>query len=277
MSGVPAKRKPAGAPMWIVTFADLMSLLVCFFVLLISFSIQDTLKLQIVAGSMREAFGVQPEARKAGIIERDGNPMRSNHKFLQNLHIEVPEPVDQVGPATNNRQADSIITGEDMQFATTAATLRQALQTLPEITELSRHIVVEQTPDGLAIQLIDQDGRSMFAEGSSQPTERIRTILNAISPVLRDVQNRIRIAGHTAAGAGERTLAGGMWALSSERANAVRSILQDNGIPLDRFSSIQGFGDTDPMFPDNPFLAANRRVTVTLLYEAPPVPELGFK
>ncbi|NND48762.1 MAG: hypothetical protein HKN60_00755, partial [Rhizobiales bacterium] len=70
------KAGDAGAPAWIVTFADLMSLLVCFFVLIISFSIQDKEKLQIVAGSMREAFGVKPDSRRAGFIEIEGEPVR---------------------------------------------------------------------------------------------------------------------------------------------------------------------------------------------------------
>ena len=67
------QQQPSGPPEWLVTFADLMSILVCFFVLLISFSIQDKHKLQVVAGSMREAFGIKYVARKAGMIEREGS------------------------------------------------------------------------------------------------------------------------------------------------------------------------------------------------------------
>ena len=65
---------PVGAPLWMVTFADLMSLLVCFFVLIISFSVPDTKKLKIVAGSMRDAFGFQREVIVTGMVEIDGNP-----------------------------------------------------------------------------------------------------------------------------------------------------------------------------------------------------------
>jgi chemotaxis protein MotB len=60
--------------------------------------------------------------------------------------------------------------------------------------------------------------------------------------------------------------------LSAGRAIAVREILAANGIPDDRFASVSGKSDTEPMFPDNPYLAANRRVTITLLKEAPPIP-----
>ena len=70
------KKADAGIPEYMVTFADLMSILVCFFVLLISFSIQDKEKLQVVAGSMKDAFGIQFENRKAGMIEIEGAPVR---------------------------------------------------------------------------------------------------------------------------------------------------------------------------------------------------------
>src|SRR5438477_369462 len=72
-----AKKKAAahgGGHGWFVTFADLMGLLVAFFVMLVAFSTQDQKKLQIVAGSMREAFGVQYQIRYSGIIEVDGLP-----------------------------------------------------------------------------------------------------------------------------------------------------------------------------------------------------------
>src|SRR5918994_6555823 len=84
---------PVGAPTWMVTFADLMSLLVCFFVLIISFSVPDTLKLNIVAGSMRDAFGFQREMIVTGMVEIDGNP---RYEYAQDL---VPVAVkDKVGP-----------------------------------------------------------------------------------------------------------------------------------------------------------------------------------
>lgn len=78
-----ARRKEGGhggGHGWFVTFADLMGLLVAFFVMLVAFSTQDQQKLQIVAGSMREAFGVQTETRYSGIIDVDGKPNRTKPK-----------------------------------------------------------------------------------------------------------------------------------------------------------------------------------------------------
>src|SRR5437588_12873982 len=78
-----ARRKDAGhggGHGWFVTFADLMGLLVAFFVMLVAFSTQDQKKLQIVAGSMREAFGVQTAVRYSGVIDVDGLPQRPKPK-----------------------------------------------------------------------------------------------------------------------------------------------------------------------------------------------------
>ena len=79
-NGTQENREPPASRNGWVTFADLMSLLVCFFVLIISFSIQDQEKLQVVAGSMKDAFGIMKVQQKSGVIERDGNPERTHLK-----------------------------------------------------------------------------------------------------------------------------------------------------------------------------------------------------
>src|ERR1700689_264221 len=88
----------AGGHGWFVTFADLMGLMMSFFVMLVAFSTMDNNKLKIVAGSMREAFGVQTEARYSGIIESDGLPTRPKLKNVEHISPEessnTPTPDD---------------------------------------------------------------------------------------------------------------------------------------------------------------------------------------
>jgi len=124
----------------------------------------------------------------------------------------------------------------------------------------------------LNISLVDQDGRSMFPDGSTQPYDRTRRVLEKIAASVRRMPNRVTVTGHTAAARPGGRAFGSPWDLSAGRAITVREILASNGVPDDRFSSVAGKSDTEPMFPDNPYLAANRRVTVTLLNEAPPLP-----
>ncbi len=103
----------------------------------------------------------------------------------------------------------------------------------------------------------------MFADGSREPYERTRKILEKLAPTLRRLPNRISITGHTAAHKA-RHAAGlaGIWEISTGRAMAVREMLAANGVPDDRFAAVTGKADTEPMFPDNPYLAANRRVGI---------------
>ena len=152
------------------------------------------------------------------------------------------------------------------------ATLRQALQKLPEIAESSRNIVFETTKEGVNVSLVDQDGRSMFREGSVDPYEHTRRVLEALAPALSRLPNRLSITGHTAAARPGSARAVEPWNLTAGRALAVREILSGAGVPNDNVASVVGRADTEPVFPDNPFIAPNRRVTITLLNASPPVP-----
>lgn len=258
---------------WYVTFADLMALLMAFFVVVAASSTQDKEKMAAAVGSVREAFGVQTDvATQGGIMEVDGLPVRSHTKNVATVQphdsTSRPAPLDDgVGGAMQ--------AGRDFSYAQAAATLRQAMQDMPEINEISRHVMIEERPDGIAIQLMDQDGRSMFAEGSRQPYERTRRALVAIAEVLRGLSQPIAISGHTSAKNEIGAPGYGPWDLSADRANAVRQTLENSGVPADRFQSVAGRAGSEPLFPDNPYLAANRRVTILLMQEAPPVPQGG--
>ena len=83
---------------------------------------------------------------------------------------------------------------------------------------------------------------------------------------------RISITGHTSASRVPPRPGYGPWELSADRANAVRKILEDEGVPTAHFFMVAGKADTQPLFPDDPYVAANRRVTITLMREAPPLP-----
>jgi len=260
----------SGGHGWFVTFADLMALLMAFFVMLTAFSTQDQKKLQIVAGSMREAFGSQKESRYAGIIEADGMPVR---KHLKNAEKVPPTQASEFTTPPPNREKDTTNTriAFDRAAAQAIASLRQALQNLPEILDDSKNVVVEETANGLDIRIVDQDGRSMFGEGETEPFERTRKLFEALAGQIREMPNAIRITGHSSAQRRNgRTIDG--WRLSTGRALAVRDILSRAGVPPERFESVSGRADTDPMFPDDPTIAANRRVSIVLIRAAPPVP-----
>jgi chemotaxis protein MotB len=150
--------------------------------------------------------------------------------------------------------------------------LRQALQDMPDITELSKHLMIEETKQGLNIEIVDQDGRSMFADGSKEPYERTRRLIQKLAGPLKAAVFRISISGHTSASRLPPPVGYGPWELSADRANAVRRLLEAEGVPPSHIYMVAGRADTLPLFPDDPYIAANRRVTITLMREEPPLP-----
>jgi chemotaxis protein MotB len=264
-------RGHAGGHGWFVTFADLMALLVAFFVMLVAFSTQDQVKLQVVAGSMRDAFGVQDKVRYSGIIEVLGLPTRP--KLKNAAQIDPSEASATPAPDEKDTQRTYGANFQhDSKFALASASLRQALQEMPEIAEVSKHIMVEETKQGLNIEIVDQDGRSMFPDGAKEPFERTRKIIQKLAPSLKAMPYRMSIVGHTASSKVPAKPGYGPWELSADRANAVREILAGEGLPSGNIYMVAGKSDTDPLFPDNPSMSPNRRVTITLMREEPPLP-----
>jgi chemotaxis protein MotB len=256
---------------WYVSFADLMGLMMSFFVMLVAFSTMDNNKLKIVAGSMREAFGVQADVRYSGIIESDGLPTRP--KLKNAAHVPPEETSNTPTPDELER---SVTRGArlkvDREFALASASLRQALQDMPELTEISKHIMFEETSQGLNLEIVDQDGRSMFPDGSKVPYDRTRRLIEKLAGPLKATPLRISIIGHTAAGFVPARSDYGAFDLSADRANAVRQILEREGLPPAHIFAVSGKADSQPLFPDDPSLSANRRVTITLMREDPPLP-----
>jgi chemotaxis protein MotB len=97
-----------------------------------------------------------------------------------------------------------------------------------------------------------------------------------MATALKAMPNRITISGHTAASRLPPRPGYGPWELSADRANAIRQVLEAEGVPSGRILMIAGRADTQPLFPDDPYIAANRRVTITVMQEEPPLP-VGFK
>ena len=112
----------------------------------------------------------------------------------------------------------------------------------------------------------------MFPEGSKYPFEMTRKAIAAMAPLLEKLPSRIRISGHTAAGGTYDNPRYGPWELSFDRANVTRQILEEFGVSDDHIESVVGRADADPFFPNDPYLSANQRISITLLDEKPPVP-----
>lgn len=177
----------------------------------------------------------------------------------------------QAGVPSEAALAEAVTKRETAKFASAEASLRQALQDLPDYAELSKNIIIDHNDEGLNIQLIDQEGRAMFSGSSAEPLPRTQRLLDTVAKVIQQLPNRISISGHTDTSKPSRS-GYSNWDLSADRANASRRILEKAGVESDRIFQVAGKGDREPLYPDDPDLPANRRISITLMPEAPVMP-----
>jgi chemotaxis protein MotB len=251
---------------WKIAYADFVTAMMAFFLLmwLISMTTQEQ-KIGLAEYFSPEALS--PSTSGAGAVLMGTSLDKSGNKSSSPREARVIGQEDGTRKATSGRPAAGL-----QAHLAAAASIRQALQNVPEISELSRNIVIEPTKEGLNVSLVDENGRSMFPEGSVQPYERTRLVLEALAPTLRRLPNQLSVAGHTAAAGPGSVQAVDSWSLTAGRALAVREILSAAGLPSSRFTSVVGRADTEPLFVDNPYIPPNRRVTITLLNAEPPLP-----
>jgi chemotaxis protein MotB len=173
----------------------------------------------------------------------------------------------QASPQTTAMLRAELERRERAAFEQAAAQIREAVRADPELAELARQLTIDQTPEGLRIQLLDEDRQPMFATGSSVLQDRARLLLAKVGPVLAKLTEAISISGHTDAApyrGNDKT----NWELSAERANATRRLLIEAGLQEDRIRSVTGNADRDPLLPADPMAAANRRIAIVVLRTA---------
>ena len=183
----------------------------------------------------------------------------------------------QMGMASGNDPSKNALerpiqSSYDGAFEGAAASIRQAWQAMPDLTDVQDNLRIEETAEGLDIQIMDSVGRPMFPEGSKYPFEYTRQAIAAVAPILARLPNQVRISGHTASGSTYADPRYGAWELSSDRANMVRTILGEFGLTDDHIESVIGRAATQPLLPSDPYLSANQRISVLLLNTPPPVP-----
>jgi chemotaxis protein MotB len=271
---------------WKVAYADFVTAMMAFFLLMWLLNTTSPEQKQGIADYFAPASISSTTSGSGGILGGtslgdDGAKSDGKMSAIQQMAPEVPDNVEKDGQSTDtanlasaSEQAlrDALAKKEQDSFASAAQSLRQSLQDMPELAELSKQILIDQTPEGLRIQLVDQEGRSMFQENSKVPNDRARILLRAVSKVISQLPNRVTISGHTSASAyGKKQ--DGDWSLSASRADASRQILRAAGVDDDRIYQVSGKANSEPLYADDPTLAGNRRISIVLLREKPVLPD----
>jgi len=269
---------------WKVAYADFVTAMMAFFLLMWLINTTSPEQKRGIADYFAPASVSQTTSGAGGILAgtalgNEGSKQNGSQSIVEDASPYTPHPDD--GKARDAARAndpasaearEQIKRREEAAFASAAQSLRQALQDMPELAELSKNIIIDQTPEGLRIQLVDQEGRAMFNEGTATPNDRAKILLRAVAKVVNQLPNRISIYGHTSASPGQGRKSEGDWPLSANRADASRRILQAGGVDPDRVFQVSGKATSEPLYPDDPTLPGNRRIAIVLLREAPVLP-----
>jgi chemotaxis protein MotB len=274
---------------WKVAYADFVTAMMAFFLLMWLINTTSPEQKRGIADYFAPASVSESSSGSGGILGgtalgADGVKSAGSMAVIDDMAPEAPRNAPEedgqssvTGAAGSVAHAPEEVLRQELAkreaaaFESAAQSLRQAMQALPELAELSKNLIVDQTPEGLRIQLVDQEGRSMFDAGSPRPNERARVLLRAVAKVINQLPNRITVTGHTSANL-VRERAEGDWALSAGRADGSRQVLQAAGVDPDRVYQVGGKAASEPLFPDDPTLAGNRRIAIVLLREAPVLP-----
>ncbi|HCS27130.1 MAG TPA: type VI secretion system protein TssL [Spongiibacteraceae bacterium] len=261
----PPKSKEAGAPAWVLTFADLMSLLLAFFVLLFSFSEIDKQKFKEMAGSMKDAFGVQRELRATD------TPVGNNiiaREFSPSMNPSVA--INEVRQTSNkDPMSPRDLMKVDKSFSDDLNKVKQYL----EVEILKGQVEVDD--DGHKVIVIRIREKGSFPSGSAALAAGFEAVINKIAALAKEIdQGSIVVAGHTDDVPIYTNRYRSNWDLSSARAATVLDkIVSTSGERSSRFH-VTGHADTKPI-DDNATpegRARNRRVEVLFLRGAPYVP-----
>lgn len=267
-----------GAPPWMATFADLMSLLMTFFVLLLSFSEMDVQKYKQIAGSMKMAFGVQQQVKVedipkgTSIIAQEfspGKPDPSPVDTIQQVTADTTRPSLDVGTPDGPPRELSDLEAQEMVEQKIEALLQETRADAERLTEILQEEVETGKVD------IETDGRSIivrirengsFPSGSATLNTEFLPVMARLRDALIEIPGKIAVEGHT----DDVPISGGQfrsnWDLSASRALSVTHELRRDGLLPDRRIMVVGYADTKPFtFNDNPAgRALNRRVELVI-------------
>lgn len=249
---------PVGIPEWVMTFADLMSLMMCFFVLLLSFSEMDVLKFKQIAGSMQVAFGVQRDDKSAMDIPMGTSIIAQEFSSAQ----PDPTPLNQVQQQTTDTSKPYLdIRDPAVEDAENKKEeLEEALK-----TEIKEGLLEISTIDDQVIVRIREKGS--FPSASSKIDTAFLGVLMKISDALNQVEGRILVAGHTDNIPIQTREFPSNWILSGARAAVVADTLSERGGVAHQRVEIRAYADNRPLEPnDTPEgRAKNRRVEIIVL------------
>jgi chemotaxis protein MotB len=268
---------------WKVAYADFVTAMMAFFLLMWLlnattqvqrmgianyFSPVTVTKVNISgSGGVLGGTVVSPE----GAMKSDRTPpsvspaMRPPAESLEGEDNEYP--ASSPNPKDDTKLEDALKKKENEVFKSVESQLRSAVQNDAELQKMAENLMIDRTPEGLRIQILDKDQVEMFSVGSAKMYDYTQKILYKVAQAVAQLPNKISISGHTDGRQYSPSATYTNWELSSDRANAARRVIVGAGIPEDRIARVQGKADREHLVKGDPMDAKNRRLSIVLLTE----------
>ncbi len=277
---------------WKVAYADFVTAMMAFFLLLWLLNAVTEEQLTGISDYFAPTMASKSESGAGGIlggqvigegaqISEHSSPSLVAHlppssvgPGGEDLTSNVTEPLEGM---TEKDLKEKLAEREQQKFEKAKEALENAVKGIPELKQYQNSMMVDNTPEGLRIQLTDQEGLAMFPSGSSAMYGYTRALLDLVSRIVNQLPNKISISGYTDSVPFRDPSGYTNWELSADRALATRRTLVAAGIDESRVDRVVGKADTDPLVTDDPKAPRNRRISIILLREndigtPPPLP-----
>lgn len=256
---------------WKVAYADFVTAMMAFFLLLWLLNVTSEEQKKGIA----DYFDPNPriasvESGANGML--GGLAMSKEGAMVENQQAMSPQqhnPALRPGqdPITDEKLKEEVRKREEANFKKAEEALQKEMDSTAELKDLKKNVVMDMTPEGLRIQIVDQEGKPMFPSGSAEMYERTKSLLEKVAGVIRKMPNEISVRGHTDSVPYSKSGGYGNWELSADRANSSRRVLVQAGFPDKRVNNVLGKADKDHMLADKPNDERNRRISIILLRE----------
>lgn len=210
------------------------------------------------------------EQEGTGIPQQQGQAQKNanaQNNANQNAGVKTGDQSSGNAQVTDEQLKQAQAAREQEQFEKAQQQLKQAINSIPELAKLADSLMVDNTPEGLRIQIVDQEGLAMFPSGSAEMYGHTRALLDLVGRVIKQLPEKISISGHTDSVPFSGQSNYSNWELSSDRALATRRVLVAAGVPAERVERVVGNADTEPLLKNDPTNPRNRRITIVLLRE----------
>ena len=169
-------------------------------------------------------------------------------------------PVDAEDSQSKQDQSNG---AAEQAIADNLENLKQALS--EDGKALSEHLMIRMSPEGIVLEITDSDSSPLFRTGSSEPSNMLADLVDAVSSSFGAFENDIKIVGHTDGRRFRNRAVYDNWNLSADRANTARRLLLRAGLDPSRIAEVSGKADTEPLVAEDAYAPQNRRISITIL------------